>query len=553
MPSGSAPVPPEVFDPGFEGRTLGTVLRAQGLRNGERTWLLCGDDSWTFAEADAAVDRYAAGLSALGVGRGTAVALMLENSPGFVFAALALARLGALFVPVNTAYRRALLRHMLAQSKAEVAIVQYALLADLADAASELASIRTVIVADGPGANVPRSLRGRQLADGDSIARAKPAVNAPASLASTLDPWSIMFTSGTTGPSKGAVMTHQYWYLVPAGLSGPERDVRAEDVFYVSSPLFHAAAWLVQLLPALYLGLPVALDEGFSVSAFWSRVRRYGATQLLSMGATHLWLLKQPPRTDDRDNPARVWAPVPLPAELWPVVKQRFAVEHLWSTYGGTEFMSVTNTDVRRPVKPGSSGWARDSVELGVLDDLGRRLPPGEVGELCVRPRVPHAIFQGYVGMPEETLGRFRDLWYHTGDLVRIDADGELFFIDRKDDYLRVHGENVSSFEVETSLTDHPAVLEAAAFSRPSAEAASVAEDEIHVCVILREGAAVEAEQLLRFAAERLPRFALPRYIEFVDDLPRTATGRVQKHLLRARPLAEGAWDRGAGHVASRL
>jgi crotonobetaine/carnitine-CoA ligase len=271
------------------------------------------------------------------------------------------------------------------------------------------------------------------------------------------------------------------------------------------------------------------------------------------MAATHLWLLKQPPSPRDRETPARVWAPVPLPHELWEPVRERFGIEHIWTTYGGTEFMSVTNTDVRLPTKPGSSGRARPSVELAVLDDFGRRLQPGEVGELCVRPRVPHAIFQGYVGIPEETLTRFRDLWYHTGDLVRIDADGELFFVDRKDDYLRVGGENVSSFEVESAIAEHEAVREAAAFSRASDESAQVGEDEIHVCVVLQPDATVASEALARFAAERLPRFAVPRYLEIVDDLPRTATGRVQKHLLRARPLDAAVWDRRvAGLVLER-
>jgi crotonobetaine/carnitine-CoA ligase len=539
----------DLFDPGFEDRTLGTILRAQAQRHGARPWLLSGDDRWTFAQADAEVDRYAAGLGARGVRSGTAVALMLENSARFVFLALALGRLGAIFIPINLAHKRDSLRHMLTQSATEFVVVERGLLPRLGEVADALPGIHTVIIAELSTARVPEALGDRALHDLDSLA-ATPLTGASAtSLASTLDPWSMMFTSGTTGPSKGAVMTHQYWYLVPAALAGPARAVRADDVFYVSSPLFHAAAWLVQLLPALYLGLPVAIDEGFSVTQFWERTRHYGATQLLTMGATHLWLLKQPPHPDDSDNPARVWAPVPLPAELWAPVKQRFGIDHLWSTYGGTEFMSVTNTDVRRPVKPGSSGWARDSVQLAVLDELGRQLPTGEVGELCVRPTVPHAIFQGYAQMPEETLARFRDLWYHTGDLVRIDDEGELFFIDRKDDYLRVRGENVSSFEVETAFAEHPAILEAAAYRRPSEESAQVAEDEIHVCIVLQPDATADAEAFLRFAADRLPRFAVPRYLEFVADLPRTATGRVQKHLLRARPAQPQVWDRTAAGV----
>ncbi len=366
---------------------------------------------------------------------------------------------------------------------------------------------------------------------------------------STFEPWSVMFTSGTTGLAKGAVMTHQYWYTVPAELSGAARDVREDDVFYVSSPMFHAAAWLVQIFPSLISGLPVAIDARFSTSGFWDRVRRFGATQLLTMGASHLWLWNQPPADDDADNPARVWAPIPLPFELRAPFQKRFGIEHLWSTYGGTEFMSVTNTDVRRPWAAGGSGRARPSVELAVVDDFDRRLAPDEIGELCVRPLAPHAIFQGYLGMPETTLERFRNLWYHTGDLVRIDETGELFFVDRKDDYLRVRGENVASYEVEVAIERHQAVTEAAAYGVRAGDAALVLEDEVMVAVVLQDGAQVDPADLLAFVAEQLPHFAIPRYLEFVSDLPRTATGRIQKHVLRARGTTPETFDRVAAGV----
>jgi crotonobetaine/carnitine-CoA ligase len=305
----------------------------------------------------------------------------------------------------------------------------------------------------------------------------------------------------------------------------------------------------VQIFPSLMLGLPCGIDDGFTASRFWDRVRHYGATQLLTMGATHIWLWNQDPADGDASHPGRVWAPVPLPSHLHEPFKERFGIEHLWSTYGGTEFMSAACTDVRRPLKPGASGRARQGVELAVMDDRGRRLPPGQVGELCVRPTVPHAIFQGYHGMPEETLRRFRDLWFHTGDLVRIDAEGELTFVDRKDDYLRVRGENVSSFEVESAFLAHPAVAEAAAYSIRSAESALVAEDEIMVSLVPTDGATMDLEDALRVAAANLPHFAVPRFLDVVEDLPRTATGRIQKHVLRDRGTTPSTFDRVRANV----
>src|SRR5262245_56401776 len=527
---------PVAFDPGFEGRTIGALLREQARRHPDRTWVLFEDESFTFAEVDALVDRYVASLQAVGVEPGAKVALLLANSPRFLLLALALGRLGAVYVPVNLANVGESLRHVLAQADVTLVALDAEHLSRLAEVVAGVPTL-TAIAVDGVDAiRAHPRLADCTVHDLRAFAQGTTAPG-PASIASTFDPWCIMFTSGTTGPSKGAVMTHQYWCTVPAELSGPSRDVRDGDVFHVSSPMFHAAAWLVQIIPSLLTALPVAIDTGFSVSEFWTRVKRHGATQLLTMGATHIWLWKQPERPGDADNPARVWAPVPLPHALHDAFKRRFGIEHLWSTYGGTESMLVTLTDVRRNTPPGSSGRVRPSLEAAVLDDFGRRQPPNAVGELCVRPRRPHAIFQGYYGMPGQTLDRFGDLWYHSGDLVRIDEDGDLYFVDRKDDFLRVHGENVSSFEVESAFCEHEEVAEAAAHSIRTEEAALVAEDEIKVCVILHAGATAGPSELTDFVRGHLPRFAVPRYIEIVDDLPRTATGRVQKHVLRERGL----------------
>ena len=316
---------------------------------------------------------------------------MMQASPAHLFCAFALARLGAVFVPVNLELSGAALAHPLRVSGAGWVIVDGTLRERAKQAADQVKPMPVLV-------------------DPAEARAGTPARPLPASLADTFDPWSIMFTSGTTGAAKGALMTHQYWWLVPSDLCGPARAVRHDDVFYSPLPMFHAAAWLMEILPALYLGMPVGIDSAFSVTAFLDRVRHYGATQLTTVAATHLWLYQRPARADDRDNPARVWAPVPLPSELWSPFRERFGLEHVWSTYGGTEFMNVAFSDVRRPTKPGSAGRVRPSVELSVLDDVGRLLETGAVGELCARPRAPHAIFQGYIGLPQATLDRFADL-----------------------------------------------------------------------------------------------------------------------------------------------
>jgi carnitine-CoA ligase len=533
------PVTAGVFDPGFERRTVGGLLRAQGARLGGRTWAIFEDSSLSFEQADQHVDVYATSLMTIGVKPGDRVGVMLDNSIEFLLLALALGRIGAVFVPLNLALKGESLTHPLRQSGISTLAIEPSLVERVAENRDRLPALHTLLVRE-PFAAPVGALRVVPLG---ALAVANDIGPLPAE-PSTFEPWSVMFTSGTTGLAKGAVMTHQYWYSVPAELSGATRDVREDDVFYVSSPMFHAAAWLVQIFPSLMSGLPVAIDARFSTSGFWDRVRRFGATQLLTMGASHLWLWNQPPADDDADNPARVWAPIPLPFELRAPFQERFGIEHLWSTYGGTEFMSVTLTDVRRPWAAGGAGRARPSVELAVVDDFDRRLPPDEIGELCVRPLAPHAIFGGYLGLPEETLERFRNLWYHTGDLVRIDETGELFFVDRKDDYLRVRGENVASYEVEVAIERHEAVVEVAAYGVRAGDAALVLEDEVMVAVVLRDGAQVDPGDLLAFVAEQLPHFAVPRYLQFVSDLPRTATGRIQKHVLRARGTTPDTFDR---------
>jgi crotonobetaine/carnitine-CoA ligase len=526
----------------FDDRTIGKLLRHQAVHVPKDLWLMFGEERFTFAEADAAVDRYAAGMQRLGISQGTVVGVMLDNGPDFAFVALGLARLGAVMVPINLELKGRSLRHVLTQSEMTVLMTTPTHWKSVELVANEAVMLQMVVV-DG---HIPK-------ADVDvvelSVVRAGRHLEEVE--VETTDLWCVMYTSGTTGPSKGAAMTHQYWYVAPQTVT-VDRAILPDDVFYVCSPMFHAGSWLVQIFPSLLLGLPVGIDEGFSTSTFWDRIRMYGATQILTMAASHVWLWNEPHRDDDADNPARVWAPVPLPPELYEPFKKRFGIDHLWFTYGGTEFMSVTKTIVGEPLKPGSSGRARHGVELLVVDNHDLPVPPGTVGELLVRPTIPQSIFNGYYRNPEATLAAFGNLWYHSGDLVVIDADGELFFVDRKADYLRVRGENVSSFEVESALGDHPGVDEVAAFSLATAEAASVKEDEIKVAIVRTSGSDLTAAALIEFAVDQLPKFAVPRFVEFVDDLPRTATGRVQKHLLRSAGLTETTWDRwdGAGRGA---
>jgi crotonobetaine/carnitine-CoA ligase len=250
-----------------------------------------------------------------------------------------------------------------------------------------------------------------------------------------------------------------------------------------------------------------------------------------------MWLWNQPERDDDAANPARVWTAVPLPGEMWKPFRDRFGLEAVISMYGQTEVMPATIGDVHRDDKPGSAGTAHPGVELRVVDDNGAEVPSGTPGELLIRARRAHVMFEGYLGVPGHRAGSD---WFNTGDLVSVDADGDLYFVDRRSDHIRSRGHNVSSAEVEEALSRHPAVAEVAAFAVPCPQA----EDDVMVAVVARPGAALDPGDLVTFAAARLPKYAVPRHVEVLDALPRSTTGKVEKYLLRQRGVTTRTWHR---------
>jgi crotonobetaine/carnitine-CoA ligase len=217
--------------------------------------------------------------------------------------------------------------------------------------------------------------------------------------------------------------------------------------------------------------------------------------------------------------------------------------------YGMTEAFPITVLGVGDDCAPGSAGVPTASWDLRLVDDDDEDVAPGAVGEIVVRPRSPHVMFEGYFHRPEATVSQLRNLWFHTGDLARRDDDGNLWFVDRKKDSVRRRGENISSFEVEAVVMSHPAVAAAAMIGVPS----PLGEEDVKVCVVPAEGATLRPEDLLDHLVPRLPYFAVPRYVELVEDLPRNATGRVLKYELRKNPLTSTTWDReAAGYSVSR-
>jgi crotonobetaine/carnitine-CoA ligase len=281
----------------------------------------------------------------------------------------------------------------------------------------------------------------------------------------------------------------------------------------------------------------VLLDH-FSASRFWDEIRHYGATQFNYLGAVMPILAKQPERDDDADNPARIALGAGCPPAVMEEVEERFGIKCL-EGFGMTEIgipIHVEVNDRRR----GSCGKPMDIYEVKLFDDDDKEVPAGEIGEIVFRPRVPFVMMSEYYNMPEKTLEACRNLWFHTGDLAKKDEDGYFYFVDRKKDALRRRGENISSFEVERAINTHPKILESAAVAVQS----ELAEDEVKICVVLQPGETITPEELVVYANERMPYFAVPRYVEFLESLPKTPTERVQKYLIKQAGITANTWDR---------
>lgn len=513
-------------------RHFGTVFERALREFPDKVALRDPDTHHTYAGLHAAALKVAGGLTRLNVRHQEPVLMMLDNHCDFVVLWCGLSLTARVEVPINTAYRAALLTHIINNSGARVLVVEAAYLDRLLEVAPDLTTLDTVVVRGRYTVDLPpawRVLVWEDLADG--------APDRPAKLRPS-DVMAILYTSGTTGPSKGSVNSHAhgYTYAHPSHFGAAE----PHDVTLVPLPLFHMGGQWAAVYNAFIGGATAVVLPKFSASAFWRQAREYGATYTFLLGSMTHFLLKQPPSADDRDHPLQSMLLVPIPAEI-DAFKQRFSVERIAAAFGATESGVIAHAPLGTGVA-GRAGWLREGVEAIVVDENGLEVPRGEVGELWARAREPWTMMSGYHGMPEATVAAWQNLWFHTGDAVNLAEDGQFVFVDRVKDAIRRRGENVSSFEVEREINAHPEVAESAVIAVPS----EFVEDEIKACVVAREGTRLSPEQLYEFLQPRLPRFAVPRYIEILSTLPKTPTEKVRKTELRAAGVTPNTWDREA-------
>ncbi|WP_323006255.1 AMP-binding protein [Pseudorhodobacter sp.] len=540
---------------------------------GDKPCLYYGEDDSTLSYADfgALTDQIAGNLALQGVKKGDFVSVFMGNAKITILSMFAIWKAGAVYCPINFGFRGDFLAYQINDTQPKLLITERAMVPRLNDIASELSSVEGIVIYDPPqGAH-------------DFCAN-------PIDLDSTLNglPWeallaatqrpdieirfddvaNVLYTSGTTGPSKGVVQTHrwmnQYTFMCRSMMA-------QDDILYNDLPLYHVGGAIFNVVRAIWMGCTVVAWDRFSTTDFWPRIRKTGASAASLIDTMIPWLLKANPTPDDRNNSLNKVHMQPLPNSHIEMA-QRFGLDFISVGFGQTEtgmsFFSIvdetedgltTSPDLRR-----GHSWkemhdmaarldipfvkARDAstkgymgipsifVEAAAFDEEGMMCAPGEIGELALRPKLPAMFFREYLRKPDATVKAFKNLWFHTGDTVRVDDTDAYTFMDRKGDRIRVRGENVSSFEVEDFAGRFSGVMASAAFAVP---ADIGEEDDIALCVEIKPGMAVSEDELRAWLAARMPKFMCPRYIRIVDAIPRTATQKIEKYKLKKMLLSE--------------
>ena len=526
---------PESYFAGARPEDVGIVplLESRAEADPAATFFSFGDRCYRIGEFNADVNRFARNLRRLGIRRGTHVGVLMDTSPDYLTLMFALAKIGAIELPINTAYHGDLLQHQLRTGQVTVCVLDDAYMPAVSAVLSEVTELKQLIVR-----GQAESSASARVSSFDELTAAADTANL-GNVVTHDSVAGIIFTSGTTGPSKGVLLTHHYlaaYGYMYADING----LRADDVLLNFLPFFHIGAKFMTIATLVCAGT-MRLQPRLSVSTFREEVRKHGITNFVGVGGICNMLLARPPQADDADTTIRTIYAVPDPDEIHSELEHRFGCK-ITTVYGSTEVGLPIFRSATDEYRPGSCGRRSPYYDVIVVDENDNALPPGAVGEIAVRPRRPFLLGSGYIGMEARTIEAWRNLWLHSGDRGRVDSDGWFYFEDRLTDSIRRRGENISSFEVERMVVAHPAVSEAVAIAVPS----PVGEDDVRVLVIVREGAVLHPPDLLRYCAEVMPYFMVPRYIDIVTDFPRTPTAKVEKYRLRAAGINAGTWDRDA-------
>ncbi|MBF6556325.1 MAG: AMP-binding protein [Acidimicrobiales bacterium] len=520
-------------------RVIADILRGRAEDCPDEPLVNCGGGWLTVAEVNATSDRLARGLAERGLSKGDRVALISANREEYVLLFFACAKLGAVQVPLNTFLKGELLRYQLADSGASMLIADRAGIQVAAPLLGHT-DITQVVRLDGTDADDPPTELSRTVSSCRYDELLSASASPPRVTLRPSDPLTIMYTSGTTGPSKGCVLSNGYYAASPVALR--EAGIIAEDDrIFCCFQLFHQSAHSVLMQALMTSGASVCFEEWFSATNFLSRAKQEQATVVWALASMGIPLLAQRPDPGDADHAFRLAVIAgPMPVSAQEEFERRFNTPVTGELYGQTECLGVTMSPVGGPRKRGTLGRPSPHLEVKLVDDEDVEVPTGAVGEIVLRPREPHATYSGYWNKPDATVAAWSNLWHHTGDSARADSEGFLTFVDRKKDCLRRRGENVSSFELESAIATHPDIKEVAVCGVPS----PLGEDDIKACIVWTPAAPPTPDELFTFFKESLPYFAIPRFVELRAALPITAaTGRVTKHVLRQEGVTASTWD----------
>jgi crotonobetaine/carnitine-CoA ligase len=531
--------------------TLATVLRHQAAQRPDATFLVTPEEGrrWSYAQTLAEAESVCGALYAAGAQAGDRVVIMAANSSQFVRSWLATAVGGLVEVPINTAYEGEFLRHQVVTVAPRWAViddVQAARFVAIAEHARGIAKF-WVIDTGGQAAAVELLRSHGWAADPWESLEGCPRLALPAPAPQSLA--SIFFTSGTTGPSKGVAMPHAQMYFFADEVVSLTR-LTSADTYLTVTPLFHGNAQFMAAYPALVAGARLVVRPKFSASRWIDQIRQDGVTVTNFIGVMMDFTWKQPPRPDDADNPLRCVFSAPTASSIVNAFRGRFGIEAFVEVFGLTETSAPILSPYGEPRPDGAAGLrASDWFDIRLVDpETDEEVAVGEVGELVVRPKHPWTASMGYYGMPEKTVEAWRNLWFHTGDALRRDADGWFYFVDRYKDALRRRGENISSYEVEQAILAHDAVVECAVV----AVAAEVEAGEDEVMAVVVASRPVDGEEIWRWCEGRIPAFAIPRFLRFVDELPKTPSQKVRKSVLRDEGVTGLTYDRTLAPAAGR-
>ena len=497
-----------------------------------------GDERWTFAQTLRAVESLAGNLGELGVCQGDHVVLVLPTSPLALRVMFAINYLGAVYVPVNPALKGSSLEHVLHNAGAKLAVVHDSVL-DRVLAAAPPALVTMVRSSD----EIKPEQAGAVVIHGVSaLTKSSAPPPEPPKPIRPFDTQSIIYTSGTTGRSKGVLSSYMHAF----SSVGPDAwgCLTAEDRQLLHMPIFHIGGAFIATV-ALCVGSSIAVVSHFRTDAFWDQVRELEVTSAFLLGAMATFLLKQPPHARDRDHGLRMVFIVPL-GQSGKAFRKRFGVDVV-TLFNMTEICTPLISRAN-PQKDNICGRPRAGVEVRLVDEHDCVAKDGEVGQLILRTEAPWAMNHGYNNNPQATADAWRNGWFHTGDAFIRDTDGDYRFVDRLKDAIRRRGENISSYEIEVELLSHPAVREAAAIPVPS----EFSEDEVMVVLAAAGGASIDPEDIIRHLLPRMARHMVPRYIRVMDELPKTPTAKVEKHVLRAQGLTDDTWDRERAGIVLR-